>query len=400
MVLAALLDLGVPRDVIDAALNKLGLGDQLIVTRVVKGGISAVDVQVRAEVDSNKHPTDHHHHHYRDIRTRISKAGLDTGIERRTQDMFRRLAQAEAKLHGTTIDSVAFHEVGAIDALVDIVGCAAALDWLDPRSVSSMSVAMGHGTVVCAHGVLPVPSPAALEILSDVGATVTNGGVERELCTPTGAAILASTVEQWAPPPTQIPVAIGYGAGNADLQDRPNVIRLIVGDSQPVEDSADVATSSMFRIEANIDDMNPELCEYVAEQLFAIGAVDVWWTAVSMKKSRPALLLSALVPERALRDAARVIVTETSSIGVRFDSVSRTELARSSVLVQTEFGPLPIKIAWLDGEIVNAAPEYGPCRSAAQKRKVSLKRVFDAVRVGFAQQRSPQPVESAVDGAC
>jgi pyridinium-3,5-bisthiocarboxylic acid mononucleotide nickel chelatase len=395
MVLAALLDLGVPEEVVRDALDRVGVGGwRLGVARVVKGGIAAVDVKVddAAEQDAHEHDRGdahphahphahsqdhgHAHVHYRDIEAMLRAAGLEPAVEGRALDIFGRIARAEAKLHGSTVERVAFHEVGAIDSIVDVVGVAAALEWLAPTSVSAVSVAMGHGTITCAHGVLPVPSPAALEVLREAGAVTTDGGVARELCTPTGAAILASAVTRWGPMPELVVRAIGYGAGDADLPDRANVVRLVAG--RPAQEEA-----ALYRLEANVDDMSPEMCEHAAEALVAAGAIDVWWTPIAMKKSRPALLLSALAPQTALDAVSRAALRETTTLGVRFDPVARRTLARRVVEVETAFGPVPVKIASLDGEVVNAAPEYEACREAARRHGVPLKRVYAAAVAAY-----------------
>lgn len=326
----------------------------------------------------------------------IHDAGLAPDVVARALDMFDRVARAEAKMHDQSVDDVVFHEVGAIDSIVDIVGTAAALAWLAPASASAVSVAMGHGTVTCAHGRLPVPSPAALEILREAGGVMDDGGLPRELCTPTGAAILAATVTRWGPMPRMIPLAVGYGAGDASLPDRPNVLRVTIG--RPVgaaEAGAGAGQGSapgvgdgegdgvLWRVEANIDDMSPEMCEHAAEAAFAAGALDVWWTPIVMKKGRPALLLAALAPA-AVRDAvAAAMLRETTTIGVRFDPVARRVLDREIRHVDTRFGTLPVKIARLDGAVVNAAPEFEPCRAAARAAGVPLKQVFAEVLAAY-----------------
>ncbi|MBV8758323.1 MAG: nickel pincer cofactor biosynthesis protein LarC [Deltaproteobacteria bacterium] len=432
MTLGALLDLGVPVAVVGDALDAVGAGRQrLRVERVTKGGIAATNVTVdtkgqlfeghthshgprpkRATTESggfvavkfraetherhihideqgdkttlvhHDHAHDHSHTHYADIRKRITEAKLTEGTRRRALDIFDRLAKAEAKLHGSTVELVMFHEVGAIDSIVDIVGTAAALDWLAPASVTCAEVAMGHGTLKCAHGVLPVPAPASLEVLRDAGGVMTDGGLARELCTPTGAAILAATVTSWMPAPRGKPVAIGWGAGDFDLPDRANVLRATV--LQPVT----TAAAAIWQIDANIDDMSPELCAPAADAVFAAGAVDVWWTPITMKKGRPALTLSALAePDK--RDAViAAILRETTTIGVRYTQLERTVLARRIVEVQTRFGPIPVKVA-LEGDAVrNAAPEYDACVAAAKAHAVPVKTVFAAAIMAYEATRT------------
>lgn len=333
--------------------------------------------------DNSAHPHDgsshvhdgssHAHYHYADLRARIASAELTPGTRARALDIFDRIARAEAKIHGTTVDSVAFHEVGAIDSVVDIVGTAAALDWLDPRSVTCTGVAMGHGTITCAHGVLPVPAPAALEVLREAAGVMTDGGVARELCTPTGAAILAHAVTRWAPAPSGTPLAIGWGAGDAELADRANVLRATV-----IEPVAATAADAVWQIDANVDDMSPELCAPAAEAVFGAGALDVWWTAIAMKKGRPALMLSALAGAEHRDAVVAAILRETTTIGVRYSARERTVVPRSFVEVTTRYGVIPIKVA---GD--NAAPEYEACAAAAKAHGVPVKHVYAAALAAY-----------------
>ena len=389
MMLGALIDLGVPVDAIGDALDAVGAGrGRLHVEKIVKHGITSTNVTV----DTHGHVFEGHHHHhhghdhehehshthYADIRHRIEHAALTEGTRRRALDIFDRLARAEAKLHGQPVERVAFHEVGAIDSIVDVVGTAAALDWLAPASVTCAEVAMGHGTLTCAHGVLPVPAPAALEVLREAGGVMADGGVPRELCTPTGAAILASAVTAWAPAPAGKPVAIGWGAGDAELADRANVLRVTV------MAIAAAQTHAVWQIDANLDDMSPELCAPAAEAIFAAGALDVWWTPITMKKGRPALTLSALAEDATREAVIAAILRETTTIGVRYAQLQRTVLARRTVEVATRFGPIPVKIA-LDGEVVrNAAPEYEACAAAAKQHGVPVKLVYAAALAAYA----------------
>lgn len=457
MMLAALIDLGVPVDVIGAALDAIGAGrERLRVTRVVKAGIAAVDVKVdtggtlggiaphahrgqegaahehghdhdhghehdhshghshdhdhehdhgHAHDHSHDHDHDHGpdhshahahkhpHYHYADIRRRLTDAALTEGTRRLALDIFDRIARAEAKLHGTTVDDVAFHEVGAIDSVVDVVGTAAALDWLAPSRVTCASVAMGHGTLRCSHGLLPVPAPAALEVLREAGGVMADGGLARELCTPTGAAILAAAVTAWTPAPTGRPAAIGWGAGDIDLADRPNVLRLTALASASAASADDTGTAepgdTVWQIDANIDDMSPELCAPAAEAIFAAGALDVWWSPITMKKGRPALLLSALATAEARPAVVAAILRETTTIGVRYATRQRAVLARRTVLVETRYGAIPIKVAEDGGALRNAAPEYEACAAAAKQHGVPTKLVFAAALAAFDRAHPP-----------
>lgn len=433
MMLGALIDLGVPVDVVGDALDAIGAGRwRLRVSRVIKHGVAAVDIKVdtggelagasrhvhaapaaqghrhhghghehehdhgqhdRGRHDHGDHahehhgqgPGDHAHYHYAAIRRRIAEAPLAAGTRRRALDIFDRIARAEATLHGTTVDHVAFHEVGAIDSVVDVVGTAAALDWLDPASVSCTSVAMGHGTLTCSHGVLPVPAPAALEILREAGGVMADGGVARELCTPTGAAILSATVTAWSAPPTGRPLAVGWGAGDAELADRPNALRAVVLDAGAALRGAQV--DAVWQIEANVDDMSPELCGPASEAVFAAGGLDVWWAPITMKKGRPALLLCALAATERRDAVAAAILRETTTIGVRYALRERTVLARTIREVATPYGPIAVKVASDGDTVLNAAPELDACLAAARRHGVPVKLVFAAALAAFESVR-------------
>ncbi|HET9993174.1 MAG TPA: nickel pincer cofactor biosynthesis protein LarC [Kofleriaceae bacterium] len=394
MTLGALIDLGVPVGVIGEALDAIGAGAwRLTHVRVVKQGIAAVDVKVNTGpklTSSSESPMpaltptpfrlqpEHGHYHYGAIRKNLVVT-LTGDVLTRALDIFDRLARAEATLHGTTVEQVEFHEVGAIDSIVDVVGTAAALAWLAPAAVSCASVAMGHGTLKSAHGVLPVPAPAALEVLREAGGVMTDGGLARELCTPTGAAILAASVTSWTAAPTGRALAVGWGAGDLDFADRPNVVRAVL--SEPSTARAE----TVWQIEANIDDMSGELCAAAAEAILAAGALDTWWTPITMKKGRPALVLSALT-STAQRDAViAAILRETTTIGVRFTAYDRVALARETVEVATPYGAIPIKLA-KDGDIVrNAAPEYEACAAAAKQHGVPVKLVYAAAVAAYAK---------------
>jgi uncharacterized protein (TIGR00299 family) protein len=396
MMLGALIDVGVPVAVIADALEKIGAGAwRLLQSRVVKHGIAAVDIKVDtrtplAEADPASTtpaltPTrfemqsDHGHYHYSAIRKNLVDH-LTGATLTRALDIFDRLAAAEAKLHGKTVDQVEFHEVGALDSIVDVVGSAAALAWLAPASVSCASVAMGHGTLKSAHGVLPVPAPAALEVLRAAGGVMVDGGLDRELCTPTGAAILAASVTQWTPAPTGRAIAIGWGAGDLDFADRPNVLRVVVSEPQAEPRGG---SDTVWQIEANIDDMTGELCAAAAEAVFASGALDVWWTPIVMKKSRPALVLAALATTTQRDAVIAAILRETTSIGVRYSPWSRTVLEREIVTVATPYGPIAVKLARDGAELRNAAPEYEACAAAAKQHGVPVKLVYAAALAAY-----------------
>ena len=319
---------------------------------------------------------------FADIRARLASASITAGARARAEDIFGRIARAEAKLHDSTVDEVVFHEVGAIDSIADVVGAAAALDWLDPVSVSGEPVVTGAGSVGSAHGRLPVPAPASLEIMREAGAPIRRGTVERELLTPTGAAILAHAVDEWMPQPDMVPIEVGHGAGDAELEDRANILRVTVGDRGGVHTGTEVVL-----VEANVDDMTGELCGYVTECLLEQGALDVWWTPVTMKKNRPGFELGVLcTPERRL-ELSRAIIRETTTIGVRWQSWSRLECERTMTVVSTEFGDVTIKVAGLAGSEVNAAPEFRDCQERAREHDVAVKQVLAAAIAAYRASR-------------
>jgi uncharacterized protein (TIGR00299 family) protein len=384
MVLGALFDLGVPEAAVREVLAGLGVGGyELVVARATRRGMAGVDVRVVIAGDPGHehHHVDHGHphRHYADIEALI-RAGTDGRVRELALAIFARIGVAEAKLHGVPVAEVAFHEVGAVDSIVDIVGAAAALAWLAPASVSASPLPLGHGSVKTAHGLLPVPSPATLEICRAAAVPTYDGGVDKELVTPTGAAILAEVVGSWGPTPPLTPRAIGYGAGDRDLPDRPNLLRALVGDRpQP----GGPRSEELVELEANLDDMSPELCEHVAERLFAAGALDVWWTPVTMKKSRPAFVLSALAPAAAREALAGIVLAESTSLGVRWRPAWRRTLERRVEPVATPYGPIPMKIGLDGARVVNAAPEYEACRAAARAAGVPLKEVYAAAIAAY-----------------
>jgi pyridinium-3,5-bisthiocarboxylic acid mononucleotide nickel chelatase len=387
MTLGALFDLGVPVDVVKDVLAKLPVGGyQLQVQKCLRGGLAGTDVKVLMEQGEHEHHEHEHvhdhkhehfhdaghaHRHYREIRQMLES--LPAEVKRLSVAMFEAIAQAEAKLHGVSVDDVAFHEVGAIDSIVDIVGTAAAVAWLAPASISATPLALGHGTVRCAHGLLPVPAPATVEILRVAGVPVHDGGSTRELTTPTGAAIVAALAQTFGSAPAGRVVGVGYGAGDAELEDRPNLLRALLVDPGGVG-----AVDQVIEISANLDDFNPEWSEHVAERLFAAGALDVWWQPVTMKKSRPATILGVLAPPEALEPLVGVLFSETSTIGVRHHTLARRVLERRVVRVHTPYGQVAVKIASLGERVYNRAPEYEDCRRVARERDVPLKDVYAA----------------------
>jgi hypothetical protein len=389
MMLGALVDVGVPESVIREALAKIPLdGYSLRFERVMRGALAGtkaiVDVHAHAHAHADEHRRDGHghghghahlgdhpHRHYAEIRAMLE--GLPSVVKARARAIFDRLAAVEAKLHGTTVDEVAFHEVGAVDSIVDIVGAAAGLAWLNPARVVVRRVPLGSGAVKTAHGMLPVPAPATMALLAEAGALVEDGGLAVELTTPTGAAILAASANAYGPPPAMRVRATGWGAGDRELADRPNLLRLVVGDDEPAAESAEIV-----EIAANVDDMNPELYEPLLAALFAAGAVDAWLTPIVMKKGRPAITVSALAPVAAAPSVRAALLAESTTLGVRWRTLARETLARRIVEVDTRFGRVAVKLGERDGVVTHVAPEYESCRTRASEAGVPTRSVWAA----------------------
>lgn len=342
----------------------------------------------------------HGHTHYGEIRALIQRSALDADVAARALQIFDRIAEVEAALHGVAVAEVTFHEVGAIDSIIDIVGVAAALSWLQPRRVVARVVPLGSGMVKTAHGLLPVPAPATLALL--VGAPVEHGGPQCELTTPTGAAILAANVSEYGPLPAMRILGVGHGAGTRELSDRPNLLRVVAGQERPRGDrvpaefpeSGDSGEHCVV-LETNIDDMNPQLYEPLLTGLLADGARDVWLTPVQMKKGRPGIVVSVLC-DPARRDLlSDRLLRESTSLGVRAHAVKRTMLARELVMVATEFGPVAVKLGRdpTSGELWNIAPEYESCCDQARAHNVPVKRVYTAALAAFPHPAASPPVE-------
>ena len=365
MFLAAALDLGVDRGALTAQLATLGLpGWRLEVTRVQVGGIAAAHVEVRVE----GRPAGERR--LADLLAVVEQSGLSERARAAAGAVFERLARAEARVHGVAVEEVHFHEVGAVDSIVDVCGAAVALELLGwPRAVAAPPE-LGSGFVKTAHGLLPVPPPAVLELL--LGLPVRPGGPPGEAVTPTGAALLAGLFEVGPLPPHR-PTRVGYGAGTARWPDRPNVLRLTIGEVDP---AAAAPGEALVVVECNLDDASGQLAARAIEAALEAGALDAWAAPLTMKKGRPGLLLGALC-EPARRDAvARVFLTETTSLGVRFTPVERQALERELVPVETRYGTVCVKVARLDGRVVNAQPEYDDCLARATERGVPVKEVL------------------------
>ncbi len=408
MVLGAPVDLGLPLGRLRAELAKLPLtGYRLEARKVDRAGIQAtkVDVRIGDEIDvgdvhlhehgpDDEHGHDHDHDHDHDdehehahanagapdahphrglgeILRMIEKSGLEAGVKERSSALFHRLGEAEASVHGIDVEDVKFHEVGAVDSIVDVVGAVIGLGWLDVDRFLASPLNVGSGTVKIAHGEYPVPPPATLQLVAGVPVY---GNGRGELLTPTGALLVTAHATGYGPLPALRPEGVGYGAGNRDTPERPNVLRLIVGDEITGAGEGHRVTV----IEAEMDDMSPQLFGPLLDRLLAAGALDAFYTPVQMKKGRPGVLLT-VIAERERRTALEeLLFAETTTLGVRWQEWDRTVLERESVAVETEFGAIAVKIARRQGRVYNVQPEFDDCLARAQVAGRPVKEVWAA----------------------
>jgi uncharacterized protein (TIGR00299 family) protein len=375
MMLGALIDLGAAPDAVEQQLRKLDLADWSIDFPRIDAGHAIVGTGVHVHDNAHHHDHDDHHHHghrhYVDIVALIDGAGLPPQVARRAQAVFARIAEAEAKVHGLSIDDVHFHEVGAVDSIVDIVGVAIALELLRVDTISASQVPLGSGFTESQHGRIPVPVPATLECLR--GIPCYDSGLKVELVTPTGAGILAALATEFGPMPAMSPDRIGYGAGARKHADRPNVLRAILGRRGSI---AGLTSDPVWEIAANLDDQTPEEVAHAVDQLWAAGVLDVWLTPLIMKKGRQGQCLSVLCRPDQKADVIRTILRETTTLGVRMATRERAILDRETVPIQTPYGEIRFKVGrGSDGEIWNLAPEADDCVRAAEASGVPLKMV-------------------------
>jgi pyridinium-3,5-bisthiocarboxylic acid mononucleotide nickel chelatase len=378
MTVAALLDLGVPLGVVERALGTLGLaGYRLEVGRGRKGALAATHFEVLLEGRSPERS-------YRAIDALLAAAqGLDPPARELARAIFRRLAEAEAEVHGLPLAEVTFHEVGAVDSIVDVVGAAAALAYLGAE-VAGSPLPLGHGCVQTRHGPLPLPAPATVLCLR--GVPTYGANIAAELVTPTGAAILATAARRFVRWPSFVPERIGLGAGRRELEDRTNVLRVVLGSPSPVPSEAPEGATHLV-LEANVDDLTGELAAHAIDALLESGALDAWATPITMKKGRPALQLSALATAARAADVAAVLLRETSSLGLRRTPVSRIELPRHWVEVETRFGRLPVKVSEPVGAPAHAKPEFDACLGAARAHGVPVREVLAEALAAYLARR-------------
>lgn len=394
MILGALLDLGLPLDELRAALGSLALHcGELSACRVLRAGVSATkfnlreagtDPLLREPAHTHAHPEHlehqghpqhpehpphaHGHHSLKEITAAINRSALAAESKARAIHLFERLAAAEAAIHDMPIDKVHLHEVGAIDSIVDIVGAVYGLDQLSAQRIVSSPLNVGGGTVTCAHGVFPVPAPATARLLERV--PVYSGDIQMELVTPTGALLVTGYADSYGPMPAMTLSKIGYGAGDRDPKRHPNVLRLMLGDSD-----ADTHARRVVELACEIDDMNPQLFGPLMDRLLEAGALDVYYAAVQMKKNRPGTLVTVLARPEDREALSGILFAETTTIGVRYQEMVRECLERDWTTVETPFGAVRFKVARRDGRVLNAAPEFDDCARLASERGVPVKDV-------------------------
>ena len=443
MLLGALVDAGVPAEVLEDATAALGLGASLRIERVDRSGISCTKVHVfegdhlaeahaetaheheheghshehahgdaahthehehshkheHAEGEAHGHGHSHSHEHTHDgvththehthahgrslsaIRRLIHDAALAEPVKQTAVRAFELLGHAEAKIHNVPVEEIHFHEVGAVDAIVDIVAASAGIHHLNVAAWHSSAINVGGGTVVCAHGTFPVPAPATADLLR--GLPTYSAHVQQELVTPTGAALLRAIDPEFGPQPAMRVERIGYGAGTRNSKEFPNVLRVSVGEASETETVTGVKCETVTVMETALDDLSPQVLAYVAETALARGALDAMLTPVIMKKGRQGTLLTVLCNPADSAALERLILTETSTLGVRIRQERRTCLERRHIPVVTEYGEIRIKVGSLGGETMNAAPEYEDCRAAAAKHGVAIKQVQQAAIAAY-----------------
>ena len=437
MFLGALMDAGVPAELFQQTVAALNVGAALEIARVNRSGISATKVDVvidgntEAPREHNPHPFHHesedvhghphshehphnsgaqpvsrslrqggsapqtHGRHLTEIRQIISKANISDSAKRTATTIFEKLGAAEAKIHNVPIETIHFHEVGAVDAIVDIVCAAVGAEALGVKQFVCSPLNVGGGTVVCSHGTFPVPAPATVELLKRV--PVYSAEIKKELVTPTGAAIVATLASRFGDFPQMNIEKTGYGAGTRDLPGQPNVLRIVVGqlfaatvadkNVRPTESNfTSIGQDTVTVLEANLDDLSPQVFGYVMEKLFEAGALDVFGTPIQMKKNRPGTLLTVLTKPAEADSLSKIVFAETTTLGIRRRDERRQILAREWQSVSTRFGDIRIKVASMNGTISSYAPEYEDCRRIAADQRVPLKQVMQEAMQAYLQR--------------
>jgi pyridinium-3,5-bisthiocarboxylic acid mononucleotide nickel chelatase len=440
MFIGALLDLGVDAHELEHELEKLKLdGYHLQMSRAHKAAIEGVKFDVHLAHEHNhehthaggvththshshehhhhehehSHEDEHHHHHeddqdahhhehghhhhedhehlhgrnFSEIKTLISSSRLSDWVKEKSIAVFHRIAFAEGKIHGLPPEQVHFHEVGAVDSIVDIVGACIGLELLGKPRVLASPVVEGTGWINCAHGRFPIPAPATLAILGGRNIAVTQCDEPHELVTPTGAALLAEFVEEFAPMRDLVAEKIGFGLGTRDNKTRPNVLRAILGKTAGAKSRHDWETDTISVLETNLDDINPEILGHFVESALSAGALDIFHTAIQMKKNRPGVLLTVLCAEGDADKFTEMLLRETSSFGVRRHTAERRKLAREFTSVKTIYGEVTVKLGKLDGEVIQESPEFESCKKLARTAKVPLKTIYESAATARKRQK-------------
>ena len=373
MTVGALLDAGLKIETLEKELKKLGLtGYQLEVNKVVKKGISATKFKVKIKEEGVER-------RFKDILIILEKSKLDEEIKNETKKIFFNIAQAESKIHHKDIDKIHFHEIGGLDSIIDITSAVIGIKTLGIEEIHSSALPVGKGFVKCAHGVIPVPVPATLELLKNI--PTYSGGIESEMITPTGAGIISTLAKSFGERPLMKIEKIGYGAGEKEFT-IPNLLRVSIGEKilndENIKD--DYISDEAMLIETNIDDMNPEFYDYIMDKLFSQGALDVFLTPIQMKKNRPAHMLSIIVYEQDLKEILEVLFSESTTLGVRLREIKRLRLGQQNFIAETKYGKIKVKVGIFKGEIKNIAPEYEDCKKMAKQHHVPLKEIYEEAK--------------------
>jgi uncharacterized protein (TIGR00299 family) protein len=391
MILGALLDAGLPFDALEHALGSLAIeGWEIRAERVLRGGVQATKFRMIEHAHAHTHEHHHHHHHHdhdhshsdthghrtvAEIKAAIDRSNLSAVGRGRAKALFDRLAEAEAAIHGMSIDEVHLHEVGELDSIVDVVGAVFALEWFGADRIIVSPMNVGGGMIKSAHGVFPVPAPATVRLLGD--APIYSSGIQTELLTPTGALLLTGYASAYGPMPAMRVDKVGYGAGDRELTGTPNVLRVMLGEAagagESLASSDAVPAMRVSVIECEIDDMNPQIFGPLMDRLHAVGALDVFYTPIQMKKNRPATLVTVVTTPARRAEATDLLFRETTTIGLRHHEMQRECLARAIVTVQTPVGEVRFKIARQGDRVVNAQPEFDDLMRIASERNLPIK---------------------------
>ncbi|MCJ7814164.1 MAG: nickel pincer cofactor biosynthesis protein LarC, partial [Candidatus Atribacteria bacterium] len=373
MTVGALLDAGFKIETLEKELKKLGLsGYQLEVSKVLKKGISATQFKVKIKEKGVER-------RFKDILIILEKSKLDEEIKNETKKIFFNIAQAESKIHQKDIDKIHFHEIGGLDSIIDITSTVIGIKTLGIKEIYSSALPLGKGFVECSHGIIPVPSPATLELLKNI--PTYSGGIESEMITPTGAAIISTLAKSFGERPLMKIERTGYGAGEKEFS-IPNLLRVSIGEKILKDENTKdgYISDEVVLVETNIDDMNPEFYDYIMDQLFSRGALDVYLTSIQMKKNRPAHMLSIMVYEQDLKGVLEILFSESTTLGVRIREIKRLRLVQQNIIAETKYGKIRVKVGIFKRGIKNIAPEYEDCCKMAKQHQVPLKEVYEEVK--------------------